>query len=369
MTSEPIAPLPGIPRERTAGGPVRRDPTVSRFALVTLLLPVCLVSLGTVAQLAARSADRSRVPVHWNGAGQATGTAPWWVPLAVMVVLGVGLPAAFGLSSLPRLRRGERSGGYRIFGAQTLGIAAMQVTVATTALAQPGRATDSAMFQGWLPLGCGLVVGVAATVVGWHLQPRPTDVALARGVAPLDVGPTERVAWMRTTTLPLPALVLILAAIAVVATRAGKAWLTHRHVVRAESLTGVVIVLILLVATTAILRVSVTEDGLRVRSLFGIPRFRVPLGDVVSVSVADARSYSRLAGWGIRARPGRVTIIMRSDTGIRVRRRRGGFFFVTVGDAGTGAALLQALAARGSAPGPLRPGLSERSDHDGPTAE
>jgi hypothetical protein len=67
---------------------------------------------------------------------------------------------------------------------------------------------------------------------------------------------------------------------------------------------------------------------------------------VGSIAVIDARSLGVPGSWGIRVLPGRVTIVMRSTLGIRVTRRDGRTFFVTVDDAATGAALLDALVAR-----------------------
>ena len=80
--------------------------------------------------------------------------------------------------------------------------------------------------------------------------------------------------------------------------------------------------------------------------MLGVPRFRVPPQEVGSVAVVDARSLGVPGSWGIRLLPGRVTIVMRSTLGIHVTRRDGRLFFVTVDDAATGAALLDALAAR-----------------------
>ena len=80
--------------------------------------------------------------------------------------------------------------------------------------------------------------------------------------------------------------------------------------------------------------------------MLGVPRFRVAAQEVGSVAVVDARSLGVPGSWGIRVRRGRVTIVMRSTTGIRVTRHDGRVLFVTVDDAVTGAALLGALAAR-----------------------
>ena len=122
----------------------------------------------------------------------------------------------------------------------------------------------------------------------------------------------------------------------------------------AAILTAVALLLIALLATTVAFHVRVDARGLSVRSMLGVPRFRVALREVGSVAVVDARSLGVAGSWGIRVLPGRVTIVMRSTTGIRVTRRDGRMLFVTVDDAATGAALLEALAARAEDAGGLQ---------------
>jgi hypothetical protein len=77
-----------------------------------------------------------------------------------------------------------------------------------------------------------------------------------------------------------------------------------------------------------------------------MPRFRVALHEVDSLAVLDARSLGIPGSWGIRVCPNRTTIVTRSTMGIQVTRHDGRTLFVTVADAATGAALLEAFAAR-----------------------
>ena len=269
-----------------------------------------------------------------------------WLPLVLTVVLGFGLPAVFGLSSLPSLRRGDRSPAFRIFGAQALGLSVLLTVVATSLRLQTVGTTSSDENRVWLPLSAGLAAGVAAALVGWFLQPRGSRPAPARAVTPLELASSERAAWIRTAFLPVPAVAVITAAATIVALKAGFGWVAGDRHGFAAILTAVALLLIALLATTAAFRVRVDARGLSVRSMLGVPRFRVPPQEVGSVAVVDARSLGVPGSWGIRLLPGRVTIVMRSTLGIRVTRRDGRMFFVTVDDAATGAALLDALAAR-----------------------
>jgi hypothetical protein len=151
---------------------------------------------------------------------------------------------------------------------------------------------------------------------------------------------------MGTASLPVPAVAVITAVASIVALRAGFGWAAGDRHGFAAILTAVALLLIALLASTAAFRVRVDARGLSVQSMLGVPRFRVAPQDVGSIAVIDARSLGVPGSWGIRVLPGRVTIVMRSTLGIRVTRRDGRMFFITVDDAATGAALLDAIAAR-----------------------
>ena len=294
-----------------------------------------------MVQLAVLPQAPPRIPVYWGGSGAPSGWGPVWLPLVLTVLLGFGLPAVFGLSSPPSLRRGDRSPAFRIFGAQALGLSVLTV-VATSLRLQNVGTTSSDENRLWLPL---FAAGVAAALAGWFLQPRGSRPAPARAVTPLELASSERAAWIRTAFLPVPAVAVITAA-TIVALKAGFGWVAGDRHGFAAILTAVALLLIALLATTVAFRVCVDARGLSVRSMLGVPRFRVPPQEVGSVAVVDARSLGVPGSWGIRVLPGRVTIVMRSTLGIHVTRRDGRLFFVTVDDAATGAALLDALAAR-----------------------
>ena len=331
----------------------RSDQVVRRFALVTLVLPAVVTTVGLSVQLAVLLKAPALVHVSWVGSGSPTGWGPAWVSLVLTVVLGFGLPAVFGLSSLPCLRRGGRSPGFRLFGAQALGISVLLTIVVTSLLPHSVGATSSDGSRVWLPLTAGLAAGVAAALVGWFLQPRGSREVPLGAAPPLELAPSERAAWMHTAALPVPAVAVLTAVATIVALKAGFGWVDDRHGI-AAILTTVSLLLIALLATTVAFHVCVDARGISVRSMLGVPRFRVALQEVGSVAVVDARSLGVAGSWGIRVLPGRVTIVMRSTTGIRVTRRDGRMLFVTVDDAATGAALLEALAARAEDAGGLQ---------------
>lgn len=327
-------------------GPAGSGPVVRRFVLVSLVLPLVVAGIGLVVQVLMLPHVPGHVPLHWDASGRPDRYGAAWQPILFTVILGTGLPALIGFACLPGLRRGDRSPAYRVFGAQALGIATMQTLFATGLLGQSVEGGSAEEHLGWPLLVVGLGAGVVAAVAGWFLQPRSVPPSGPAAVVPLALAPGERVAWMRTTSLPTPAVVIIGTVTLVVALRAVLAWLVTDRVGLAWVLTGVAVLLTALVATTTSFHVRVDERGLGVCSVLGVPRFRVPLDDVTAVAVIDVRALGTIGGWGIRARPGRVTMVMRSGTGIQVTRRGGRRFVVTVPDARTGAALLEAFVAR-----------------------
>jgi uncharacterized membrane protein YbhN (UPF0104 family) len=120
--------------------------------------------------------------------------APGWLSLILTVVLGFGLPAVFGVSCLPSLRRGDRSPTFRLFGAQALGISVLLTIVATILQRQSVGAPSFNENRVWLPLLAGLVAGVGAAFVGWFLQPKVSRPAPKPAVTPLEFEPGDRVA-------------------------------------------------------------------------------------------------------------------------------------------------------------------------------
>jgi hypothetical protein len=315
----------------------RADPVVRRFALVTLVLPAAVTVVGLVVQLAVLQ------------------KAPGSLSLILTAVLGFGLPAVFGVSCLPSMRRGDRSPSFRLFGAQALGISVLLTIVITSLRPQNVGTTSFDENRVWLPLLAGLVAGVGAAFGGWYLQTKVSRPAPKPAVTPLDLTPGDRVAWLHLTFLPVPAMAVIVAVVTIMGLKAGVAWAAGDRGGIGAILTAIALLLLALLATNAVFRVRVDARGLSVRSVLGIPRFRVAPQEVGSVAVVDARSLGVSGSWGIRILPHRVTIVMRSTTGIRVTRRDGRIFFVTVDDAATAAALLDALAASSAAVAPDAP--------------
>ena len=326
----------------------RSAAALRRFVLVAVILPVCLTAAAVIVQVVALPALPDPAAVHWGASGSADGFAsPWLYPVLTLVVAGA-LPLLLALTSLPGLRRGGGGPTYRFMGALALGLAAFSAVVLTwSALMQAGLADAVDAPSVWPALIGGIVAGGVAGSIGWLVQPRVEQPApsVLPGAA-IALRPGERAVWMRTTTIGraggfgigVGTIAVVLAAVitAVTGAPAATVWV----------LGVAAVVLVALAATTVAFHVRVDEAGLEVRSVLGLPRFRVPLAEVARAAGVEVNPMGEFGGWGIRTTPGRFGIVLRTGPAFEVWRENGRRTVVTVDDAATGAALLQALADR-----------------------
>lgn len=321
--------------------------SVRGFILVALVIPAGVTVLALVLQFLALPAVPDPIASHWGADGTANGFASPWMSLLLTVAMGVGLPLVFALLALPGLRRGDSGWAFRFLGAVSLGTSVLIAVLATwTFLMQRGIADAADAPTIGVPLIVSFAAAIAAGAGGWFLQPRHESLAHPLESPPaLTLAAGERAVWMRSTSISTPGVVtlvtltLVIAGAMVVAGIAGETALFWM-------LTALTLVMVVLLATTTSFHVRVDEKGLAVTSVLGVPRFHVPLADIdsaVSVSVSPLGDFG---GWGLRLVPGRFGIVMRTGEAIRVLRRSGRSFVVTVDDAETGAGLLEALVKR-----------------------
>lgn len=328
-----------------------RDPRViRRFVLVAVLLPIVIVAVGVVVQLAIAPNLPDPVAVHWSADGQPNGFASAQVATVVMVAVGLGLPLLLALGALAGLRHGGRGPTYRLLGAVALGLAVqLTVLVTWTLLIQVGLADAADCPSVWPAIVGSFVVAVAAGVLGWALQPHEDRPSLG-AAAPTTVvlRPGERAVWLRTTSMSRVLVAVVLATMVLLVLATVSTWLAGPTPLAVGMSVLFVVVAILVVGTTAF-HVRVDQDGLTVRSILGVPRFRIPLADIAEVRLASVTSIGDFGGYGLRGTPQRFGVILHRGDAISVTRRNGHEFVVTVDDAAGGAALLQALVDRSAA--------------------
>jgi hypothetical protein len=330
------------------------DLAIRRFILVAIVLPCVLVALGVVIQLFALPHLPATVAVHWNAAGQPNRFAPAWTQPIWTIVLGLGISLLFGLAALRGLRRGDRGPTYRAIGAIALGTAALVTTALTwTLVMQVGDAATAVQPVGSALLGSFAAAAIAG-VVAWFIQPAEDRIRSGTVAAtPIALAPGERVVWLRTTSMVPAAAIGIVLGIALLGWAAFSAWLAGAGEGAVWVLTLVALLLIVVAATTVSFHVRVDDGGLTVRSVAGIPRFRVPLGEIATAASVEVNAMGEFGGWGLRlGADRRFGIILRSGEAIEVARKNGKRLVVTVHDAATGAGLLEALVERDAAPRP-----------------
>ncbi|MFC9702382.1 hypothetical protein ACFTWD_16930 [Streptomyces sp. NPDC056943] len=202
------------------------------------------------------------------------------------------------------------------------------------------------VFSPGMDLGIALVVAVVAGAAGWALgslvpeEPaqEPLDGPGDGPRLPLAAG--EAVGWSKDTGSRALTVLAVLALAAAPVTLLVATW--------PGALLGL-LGLVVGVPGLALARVRVTVDrhGLTVRSaLVPRPRVRVPLDGVEGASVREIDAIGDFGGWGYRVRAHRTGVVLRSGEALVVRRGSGREFAVTVPDARTAAALLNALVER-----------------------
>lgn len=318
-----------------------RPPVPHRVAttVLTLLVPLVITAAGVALALGWSDELPDPVATHWGTDG-ADGFMSLTGALAVLVATTVGTSVVVWALLLA----GGRDASIRRIGTgTTVGLVTMLVVLVVGSLElQRGLADATAAptidsLLG-LALGGGLVLGVVAALLV------PTDPASTTTAVPpadaerLPLGRGERAAW--STTVWSPAAVAVAAPVVVLQ-------LVLAVALQTWVLVAVAIGLGALLASMLVLRVTVDARGLDARSPLGWPRLRVPLDEVVAAHADTVRPLADFGGWGYRVgRDGRTGFVLRSGDAVVVERTGGRTSVVTVDDARTGAALLNALAER-----------------------
>ncbi len=323
-----------------------RSSIVVRAVWVALVVPVVLTLVAVVLQLTWLGQLPDPVAIHWGTSGVPNGFAAAWVVPAMTVATGLLLPGIMAAVTIPALRRGAQGATFRFLAATAAGMAAMTAVISTWSVAVQRGLSDAASAPSVMP---AMVVGLAALLVvgllGWFVQPVQHQVVPGAAVAaPLPVRAGERVMWTRTATAARWLAALLLAVTALNTTLAVVFWFTSPQTV--PIVAGTALLVLLAFVSSASFTVRVDRDGLTVTSALGVPRFRVPLDDIVSAGTGDTVGFGEFGGYGVRTASHGTGVILRNGEALRVTRSSGRQFVVTVDDAALGASVLQGLVAQ-----------------------
>ena len=333
----------------TAAAPDQDRARVSRarraFVWFGIVVPVVLTATAVVIQLAVMGQVPDPVAVHWGVGGEPDGyAAAWSVPL-LSAGLGVGMTVLLSAFALIGAREGEWGPTMRFLGSLTPAVVGGILMIITwTFVAQAGLTTATDADGIVEPLVWGGATAIVLGVVAWVSQPRVVvSGGTVRATTEIpSLAPGERAVWVRTTSLGSAGMVVLVGATVILFAlalfdfaAAGGVW---------PVLLIVAGVLALVILATVMFRVRVDAEGLKVVSPLGVPRFSVPLDQIVDVRVVSVNPMADFGGWGVRkGLDGRTGVVLRRGDAVEVSRASGSTFVVTVDDATTAAGLLLAL--------------------------
>lgn len=316
----------------------------TRFVLVAVAWTVLVAAVLVAVPLVFAGRLPDPVATHWGLSGAPDGSSPRLFLVVHPLVLWAVLAAAS--LAVGRRRRITRRAG-RALVAAGLGWGAVVVVglQAVSIAANLGRARwqDAAPITWQIALVVCAAIA-AGLIAAWAARRGPEEPSALPDPEPvLDVAPDRRAVWVSSVSAPF---LLALAAVGLAASVSlaaalllgwsGATW----HVVLVLAVVG----LVGLALSTVSVRVS--PEGLRVAyGPFRWPARQVPL-DRIDRAWVEERHPSDVGGWGYRGLPGAATIMIRGGECLVVRYASGGQLGISVDDATTGAALLNALAAR-----------------------
>lgn len=194
-------------------------------------------------------------------------------------------------------------------------------------------------------MGVALAGGILAASAAGKDPRRPSGKPVTGEQA--ELAPDERALWVKTITPGRRFLLVFTAAVAAyLALMGGIAWWAQSWVTVIIALVPVPLVLVLFAW-----RVRVDSRGLTAASFMGWPKLHVPADEVEGAQLGEVKSpMGEFGGWGIRSSlqhpAGAIGVVIRAGEALEVARSGGRKIVVTVDDAATGAALLNAKAHR-----------------------
>jgi hypothetical protein len=317
-----------------------------RIALVAVIIPFALAVVGVALQLAWLPELPETIATHWGFGGEPDSFGPSWSMPLLLGVLGVLIPALFGVVLARTVRPEGPTATQKLLAVASLFAVTLLSIVVTASIAiQRGLAVGSSSPTILPVLGIAVGAALLLAAAGWIFLPRAVPgVSTRDGVTPpVALAPGELVVWVGHARFSTWALIALCGVIAV-ATAVVAFVIALRG---AWPLAIVPVVVLVSVLGSASWRVRVDADGLTVRPTLGWPQYRVALADVASAAKTTVVPLGEFGGFGIRwGRGRRLGIITRGGEALEVLRRDGRALVVTVDDAATAAGLLTALAAR-----------------------
>lgn len=319
-----------------------------RTIIVAAVIPLVISLAAIVAILIALPELPDPIATHWNIAGEVDGTGPVWFAFIAVGLMPLGYSAFVLFLARPRAGEGITTVMRLMAATAPFLSGVLSITIGGSVVLQRGIASArEAPDIGWL-VATGFGVGILLAVVSWFVLPKGApSLAAEHPVTAMPLGATEKAAWMQRIGPSRTAVAVLSVAVGVLVIAAATMWVLVATPI-ALGFTAFVLLIVGLVSSMLVWRVTVGASGLRVQSTLGWPDVRVPLDEIASVSSVEVDPVRDFGGWGIRwGGNRRWGVITSKGEAIEVHRRNGSAFVVTVPAAGEGAALLASLAGRG----------------------
>ncbi len=332
-TSDTVQSRPPIPyrgRRVTWGAVVPVAVLASAFLLVLSWLP----RLPEEVALQWGPQDVNRYGSVWELVGV----------LGAVAALSVSVLAGFALCTgrtafIRRMVLGLATGQAVLFAGLMLASVAVQLDLA------PGEVPDAPELGMLIGLAAALAAGALAAGLAGK-DPRMPATGPVTG-AQAELAPDERAVWVKTVS-PSRRFLAWFTVIAVLylVSMGALAWSVQSWFTLVLTLLPVPLVLVLFAW-----RVRVDSRGLTAASFMGWPKLHVPADEVEGAQLGEVKSpMGEFGGWGIRSSlqhpAGTIGVVIRAGEALEVARSGGRKIVVTVDDAATGAALLNAKAHR-----------------------
>ncbi|MGV0342400.1 hypothetical protein ACUY3L_09950 [Corynebacterium mastitidis] len=305
---------------------------MTRFLLSTAL-PTGLISTALLIwSLFLMDGAPDPVAVHFSGSTPDGYAAPWvlWGCAAALATALLGLFCWFSA-------RGLAQGHMARFHAAATAFGCLLVTGTAFLLLRLNQGAPDAEHVSLRAADVAALCGGAllgAVLVALLTRPAPRGTAAPVVPSALSIPAGGAAAWVGTTSLPLP-LLLILGAATAALLLCGALWTPW--------LLPAGLLVFLLTLATASWQVRADAQGLTVRSLMGWPRLRVAAREIERAEVADL-SPADWGGWGWRVSPRGRALMLRGGPGLRVRHAGGAVTEVSCPDAEQAAAVLNSYA-------------------------
>jgi hypothetical protein len=334
---------------------------MSRRFLVTLavcgIVPAALLATLVIVPVAAWSRLPHRLGDHWDLTGTVNGSAVKPVPFLAMGVIAVAGCAVIGWAAFGRGPAAKPLPGRPRMAARSW-LAAAGMLLASLGTAGSVMITVANLgVRNWRDTSVGvtgLLVFIAgpaalAAAAGWALRRYAGLGATDDGTPRPSLGlrGTEQALWVGRASARWPAVASVVVMAAAVWLAFAASW---------QAALPVFVAAILPLGFTTI-RVTAGRQGVTVAYGFlGLKLTRIPLERIVTAEAVDFTAFT-FGYRGSLAFFGGAVVSLRRGPALSLILRQGKSFVVTVDDAATGAALLNDVLARTTAPSsPLPPG-------------